>query len=237
MLKTLRKLFKLPGPKELGMSERDALGCRELTPFQDGPTWDDWREIVQEKHPIKYFLSEKLVPAVVWPVQRVVKDSWYWVKCHTLPSYRFHKLDFRGVDPLHKYTHGYIDPCTVMQWGAWAALRIYVEKELIHEHYANPEAYTEEDRNSDWFNEQKRQRYDEPMALYKYWMEDRAAEKKEEDRLFALTKINRKNALDKLSKADYDKASEEWLAYHRACEAREQEMFMKLCALREYLWT
>jgi hypothetical protein len=75
------------------------------------------------------------------------------------------------------------------------------------------------------------------MALYRYWMEERAAEKKEEDRLFQLSQIDKKNALEAVNREAYDKASKEWISYHRACEAREQEMFLKLCAIREYLWT
>lgn len=231
-------LLKLPSPKELGWSEHNALGCRDLTPFQEGKTWEDWDEYVKGKYPVRYWLVEEL-PKYFWPVRRKVKDAWYWVKCHTLPSHRWHKLDLRGVDPLSNYTHGYVDPCEVMKLAAWAALRSYVEKELDHERYLyeGDAGYTDEELGEEWYKEQKRCRYDEPMALYKYWMEGRAAEQKEEARLFELTKINKKNALEALNKEEYEAASKEWLDYHRACEAREQEMFLRLCAIREYLWT
>jgi len=236
MFKALRKLFKLPTPKELGMSESNSLGCRSLTPFQKGPTWDDWEEIVRKKHPIKYFL-DKSVPYALLPIQGRIERAWYWIQCHTLPSYRFHIIDLRGVDPTSEYTHGYMDPGEVMRIAAWATLRSYVEKELVHERYEDEENYTPDELGEEWYKEQKRVRYEEPMALYKYWMEERAAEKKEEARLFALTRINQKNALEALNKEAYQAASDVWLKYHRACEAREQEMFLRLCAIREYLWT
>lgn len=234
MLKSLKKLVTLPGPKELGLSKYDALGCKSLTPFQDGPTWDDWEKLVKAKHPVKYFLVET-VPSFVKPAWWKMEAFGYWVKCHTLPSYRWHKLDLRGVDPLSDYTHGYMDPCGMMQLAAWATLRNYVEKELNQERYEN---LSEEDLADQFMVEQKRQRYDEPMALYRYWMEGRREEKAEHDRLYKLTEVARKAAMaGTCTREEYDAVCTPWLDHGNACELREQEMFMKLCALREYLWT
>jgi hypothetical protein len=231
--KTLFGLLKLPSPKELGWSEYNALGSRSLTPFQEGMTWDDWDEYVQEKYPIRYFLMETL-PDFFRPIGWKAGRIWYWIKCHTLPSHRFHLIDLRGVDPLSKYTHGYNDPSAIMYLAAWKALRDYIEKEEPSDPatWATPEEMLQEH-----LIEQKAKCYDEPHELYKYWMEGRAAEKKEEDRLFQACKKAQKAALGVGDEAAYREASTEWLAYHRACEAREQEMFMKLCALRERLWT
>jgi hypothetical protein len=226
-------LFKLPSPKELGWSEHNSLGSRSLTPFQEGKTWDDWTEYVKEKHPVKYFLVETL-PDFFRPIGWKIGRIWYWLKCHVHPGYRFHLVDLRGVDPLSCYTHGYNDPSAVMFLAAWKALRDYIEKEepVDPATWATPEEMLREG-----LIDQKVKCFDEPHALYKYWMEERVAEKAEEERLYALCKKDKKDALAIANEDAYDKASEAWLAYHRACEAREQEMFLKLCALREYLWT
>lgn len=227
MLK-LRKFFRLPGPKELGWSDHDALGSRHFTPFQEGKTWEDWEEHVRKEYPVRFFLSETL-PNFFRPVGWKAGRVWYWIKCHVLPSHRFHLLDFRGVDPLHEYTHGYMDPCTVVWLAAWAALRSYVEKEEPTDpaSWASPEELAEEPLKD------QKARYDEAIELHRWWMKGRAAEEAEESRLHKAVD----DARTTHDREAYDEASRPWLEYHRWREDHDEEMFLRLCKLRRSLWT
>jgi hypothetical protein len=220
-------MLKLPSPRDLGWSDHNALGSRKLTPFQEGKTWEDWTEYVKAKYPVRYFLIETL-PNIIRPLGWKLGRMWYWLKCHILPSYKFHLVDLRGVDPLSSYTHGYNDPCAVMYLTAWKALRDYIEKEKPTD---PTKVFPLEKLQQDYIIEQNNKKYYEPHALYKYWMEERLLEEKEENRLFKLCEDCA------ISEEAYQKASDEWIAYHKARQEREQEMFMKLCSIREYLWT
>lgn len=239
MPRMTRGPLKLPTPKELGWSEHNALGMRGLTPFQEGPTWEDWEEYVRDRHPVKYFLVETF-PKLFRPLQRLVKNTWYWIKCHTLPSHRWHKLDLRGVDPLSDYTHGHMDPCEVMRLGVWAALRAYMEKGDFEAQRRLHEGLTEEEKVDPVFVEQKLQRCDEPKALYDYWMKGRLEEKKEEIRLWSICqdygKKAREEALVDGDREGYDAAMVKFSDFCQAREQKEEEMFLRLCAIRRHLW-
>ena len=222
------KRLKPPSPKELGWSESGALGSRKLSPFHEGKTWEDWEDHVKDKYPVRYFLTNTL-PDWFSPVWYSISNFWYWLKCHTLKSCKFHLVDLRGVDPLSSYQYGFLDPRAVLELSAWKALRDYIEK-------CKPENpalhYTEEELKQSHLAEEKLKRYDEPHALYKYWMVDRLMEAEREAVLYRQFK-----EASREDKATYERAAERWSSYRFACEAREQEMFMRLCAIRQWLWT
>jgi hypothetical protein len=223
----LFKFLELPGPRELGWSDHDCLGLRDFTPYQEGKTWEDWTAYVKEHYPVRYFLVET-IPDWFRPTKMMVKDAWYWVKCHTLPSHRFHLLDFRGVDPLHEYTHGYMDPCSIMKLAGWAALRIYIEKE---EPWDPSERYTAEELEAQGLTHQKAD-YDEAMALYHWWMVERGEEEAERMRLYRVMKDTPHTNVE-----EYRAAKEPWHTAYDAHEAKEEEMFLRLVKLRPRLWT
>jgi hypothetical protein len=227
-MKSLFKLlFALPTPTELGMSDSDAIGSREMTPFQEGPMWEDWHAKVKELHPIKYFLSEKVG---FWFSMRAknVADAWYWLLCMTL--YQHHKVDLRGVDPIDEYTHGYLEPCDEIRLACWKGLRRYVEKGEPQD----PAKWdvTEEERASEWHTRQKAA-YDEVMVLHHYWMEGRKQEWDEEQ----VTYREMRAAAEARDQEKYEAISATWLSKHKAMEDRAEEMLKRLISVRSSLWT
>lgn len=240
MMINLRNFFHLPNPVELGWSKYNALGSREFTPFQEGKTWEDWEEYVKDRYPIRFFLL-KTLPRFFSPVKWKFEKMWYRLQCHILPSYKFHILDFRGVDPLSNYTHGYMDPCTIINLAAWAALRIHVEKEKP----ADPSSwFSAEEMNEEPYLGQK-SIYDETMALYKWWTEGRSEEEKEERRLFEEMGRGQEAPLKRLKEGASEPNDEEiyrgscdgWRKYRKWREEKEEEMFTRLIKIRNHLWT
>lgn len=220
------KFFHLPTPRELGWSS-DALGSRAFTPFQEGHTWEDWEEHVRAKYPIRYFLLETLPNTVWYPLRRFFKTTFYWLRCHLLPGSRYHLLDLRGVDPLPPaYTHGYLDPCTVMQLAAWAALRAYVaEGPSDPGVWGTPEELAGSLKDQKFF-------YDEAMELHEWWMHGRAVEQAKGDALYKAV-----DASVPAGKEAHEAATKAWLDYYRWMEEHEEEQFLRLCRIRRTLWT
>jgi len=94
------KFLKLPGPKELGMSERDAL---EWGPTATGPTWDDWEERVKKEYPVRYFLSE-VVGDWFWGLWMRLKGWYYYLKSRFWVKY--HIIDIRNTSDSDPTCHG-----------------------------------------------------------------------------------------------------------------------------------
>lgn len=228
----VRKLYTLPGPKELGWGS-DGLRSQWLTPFQPGPSWEDWDRHVRQHYPVRYFIAET-VPSKLEPIERVARAAAYFVKCHLNPRYRYHILDFRGVDPIDDYTHGYMDPCHMMWLAGWAALRRYVEREKP----VDPASiWTPEQQAQDPTIQRAKATYDEAMALYRYWMVERREENAEEERLFKDAEAVKIEAVKRDDRAAFEAAQRVWLDYSQAREERGETMWMRLAALRPYLWT
>lgn len=234
----LKWAIRLPTPKELGWSDMNALPVSCLaSPFgrKREKTWEDWQVYVKENYPIRYFFREEL-PRKVLPYTRKLKDAVYWVKCHTLKDYRFHLLDFRGVDPLYKYTHGYMDPYGKFELAGWACLRDYVENHLsaeerIHRLFGESE--------EEWEKNQI-ENHNAVMDLYTWWTATRLAESDEEKRLFEVYDRLRESAMlakdPEPLREDYEKAEKAWSSYHAWREQKNDTMFRRLVYLRHFLW-
>lgn len=184
----------------------------------DAYTWDDWKRDTRRDYPFRYWLTHTF-PQFFWPMQRIVKDTWYWVQCHTLPSYRFHMLDLRNPGPGIDYTHGWLDRDTVMLYAAFTCLRQFVEREEPED----PAVWSTDD-GTDWSEHKKR--HDEVMALYDWWMRGRLEDIVAEDRAF--------DVYDADKSEDTFKA---WTDARQLVEDREQEMLIRLVKVRRYMWT
>ena len=229
----MKNPFRLPTPKELGMSDSNALGLRVMTPFQDGPTWEDWDEKVKKEYPLRWWMnkaSSRVINFIEHKFSQVL-DAWYWIKCHTLKSFEFHKIDLRGVDPVNPYSFGYIDPDEAMLTACFAILRIYVEQCCPHD--PEPPTESEEEQGVGDIIRKNKENYDEAMFLYDWWMNKRLEEKKEENRLFDLVELARTNKLE----PEYTKASRAWYDYTVDMESRAQDMLIRLVKIRNSLWT
>lgn len=225
----VRHLLRLPGPKDLGRADsNDFLPSNFWSDVEEGEyTWESWEKEVKEKYPVRHFLSEV---AAVWLSRKWTRmtDAIYWVKCHTLPSYRFHMLDLRHPYPGSNYSYGWVDRCEVVLWAPFIALRDYIEKEEpanISDHYS-----AEEIESDPFLQEQKRQ-HDEALFLYNWWVKGRQEEGDEESRLFQASR-----ELDKDSE-EYATARQAWVDYRGWRDRREDEMLERLIKIRRTLWT
>lgn len=219
-----------PGPRELGRSDSDALPSALFgSDGTENYTWEDWAVEVKEKYPVRYWITHTFQYAVVFPIQRKWTDFWDWVKCHTMPSKRYHLLDLRNPGPGIDYTHGWTDQVQVITWACFVSLRNFVEKE----HPVAPRSrFTAEEFEAEPVFQESQARHEEIMALYDWWMRGRVEEKAEEERLFSVTKELRRGT------PEHRTAIDTWIAYHRWREdVRDNEMLHRLINVRQYLWT
>jgi hypothetical protein len=218
---TIRKLLEVPGPQALGMAASDALGSRKLTPFQEGPTWEDWNERVKREYPVRYLLSEVvgrwLSLQACFMRRRLGRFKSRWIT-------RDHMLDLRGVETLWLYEYNRLHPSTIMWLASWKALKLYIEQVKPTDPALKdfPEAVKAEP----WYVKDKAV-YDEAQALYRYWMVERKAEHDADNRMH--------DAVEKAGLArdreGYEVLSKKWLEHYRATEERELAMFRRLTAL------
>lgn len=219
----IRKMVEVPGPQELGMADSDALGSRKLTPFQEGPTWEDWDERVKQEYPVRYFASE-VVGAWLSRQAGRMEHRWDWLISHTIR--RYHLVDLRGVDPLGYYEWGYIVPAEIMRLAGWKALQLYMERAK------DPATldYPDESRQQDWYKDEKA-RHEEAKALLHYWMVERRQEQEADEKLHDEVEA----AGEAGDREKHEEAQKRWLESYRAIEIREDEMFQRLAKLQPYL--
>lgn len=221
-----------PNPKELGRSEYNALPSSYFSDDSDAYTWEDWHKEVARDYPIRYFLTHR-IRNFWWAsggyVVRRLSDAWYWVKCHTLTSHRFHLLDLRNPAPDIKYTHGFMDVAEVMMWSCFVLLRGYIEKEQP----PNPrDHWPAEEVGPEGPLYEQQQHYDEAMALYTWWMKGREEERKATDAFYEAYK-----SIAKSDKEARNAAAKVWHEAEAAADKREDEMLNRLIVIRRSLWT
>ena len=225
-----RKLFHLPGPKELGKNDYDALPSRDFTPDCEGYCWEDWHADVKAKYPIKYFIAETAADFVrfkIWlPIYRPISDAKYWITSHIVPSKRYHMLDLRqpknkfGID---EYRYGWRDVPDKMLYAMFNLLDQFVKYELP-DYYCPPEEEID--------NKIQRDTYFEILAIHKWWFHDR---KEEENTINDL-----RNKWFNLKKTNSKQAEKFWDQMHvqqDEFERKTDEMISRLMKIRRDLWT
>lgn len=222
-----QRFFRLPSPVELGWSEYNALESREFSDETQGKTWEDWREYCYKNYPVRYFFAETLHDFLrykVWlRISRPVSDGWYWLKCHTLPSYRYHMLDLRQPD----YKYGWQDIDHRMQYAMFNLLNLFVKDEMPN--YYIP---TEDDVKKDPSLARQREAALEVLLIHFWWNTERAKEEK------AITDKTTEWYDAKKMKA-YNKKMlwEELQRLKKDFEEKEDDMFNRLVKVRRSLWT
>ncbi len=240
-----RKLFKLPGAKELGKSDCDALQSRQFTPDCEGYTWEDWHADVKEKYPIRYFFAETASDFVkyklVYPVYKPIKELKYWFVSHSIPSRRYHMLDLRqpkskdGYD-VDEYKYGWRDTPERMLFAMFNLLDEFVKYEL-------PNLYcpTEEEiKNAEndllkWSQKSlisQREIYFEILAIHKWWTYDRKIEYKAYENMRHQWSISRK---EKANNTEY--LWKKMRAMEEEFERKTDEMIARLMKIRRNLWS
>jgi hypothetical protein len=220
--------LKLPGPHALGMADCDALGSRKVTPFQGGLMWEDWEERVRAEFPVRYFLNEVVAKWISFRYS-IAERSFRALRYRWLPWHRYHKLDLSNVDTLWPYEYDFPPvPSRIMWLAGWKALRLYIEqgKPLDPAAKDYPEGY----RTTQWYLDDKA-RYDEVIALYRYWMVERPAEHAKNNELHLAIEV----AADVRDEAQYEALTRTWLDHSHAVELREGEMFQRLAKLQPFL--
>jgi hypothetical protein len=187
-------------------------------------TWEDYDEFLSKKFPVRYFLF-RTVPSFVRISVAQVKGAIYWLKCHTLPSHKFHILDLRKADPTDQYNHGYIDPRDALEKACWLVLQNY-----ISENPTDPAMWwsAEEIASNPSLKESKRL-YDEVNHLYYWWTVTRFDEKARSNTL-----------MDTAIEAKRSDSAEAWRVYFnysQQLDEKADKMLIRLIKIRRSLWT
>jgi hypothetical protein len=240
----LRKLFKLPGPVELGRSKYDALPDRDFSPDleDDVYTWQSWHEEVKKLHPIKYYIAETAGDFIrynIWlPITRPITEAIYWLKCHTIKSHRYHMLDLRqecGKGELANidcYRYGWCDVDNRMLYAMFNLLAEYFKQEPydLSTHYTMEQIDAEPAYKNQYDNLQ------EARAIHHWWMVERKQTLKAADEL--LTRwCNAEDSKEMRQNGEEKKLFEQMHVNDAAFEAKTDEMIARLMRVRRSLWT
>lgn len=224
------KFFRLPSPKELGWSDTNALASKMFPNHGvDEKTWEDWEEKMRSEYPVRYFLGDTLPRWFSLRWKLYVKDPIYWVKCHTLPSYRFHMLDLRQSKkegPL-AYRYGWIDSDTKMVYALVKILNDFVEHEMSHWYCPS-----EEDVQADTSLLYQRNKWLETKALHYWWNVERLRQQKNHDDL-----LHRWSDARKVDAPETQQLWDDLKKIETALEDKEEEMLIRLIKVRRSLWT
>lgn len=226
--KLLDAVLPLPGPKALGRSDHNALPMREITDEPEGVyTWEDWDAEMQRDYPVAWFMRRRFPR----PFQRAWGDvdrAIYKLKCHVLPSYRFHILDLRNPGGGIEWDHGWRDRSEVMLWTCFKMLVDFVENEEPGDMEAHCAGMTAEQVQEMYGDQLTMHR--EMMSLYRWWKTEREQEHARSHEILASIK-------DATDRAEKKRIRHEWHAFEEALDATDQKNLERLVAIRGYLWT
>lgn len=224
------KIFRLPSPIDLGWSDINALPMdRFKSAGDDTPTWEDWEVEMRKNYPVRFFFAETFPHWYRRHIKSPIKDAWYWVKCHTLPSHRYHFLDLRQpkseASPGYKF--GWIDSDTQMLYAAFNILNNFVKHEL-------PNFYcpSEEEVQADASLLRQRTVYLEAKAIHYWWNVERLRQLK-----LHLELLHKWGDAQKAGDANTQQLWDDLHKLEAAMETKEDEMFARLLKIRRSLWT
>lgn len=223
--------FRLPSVVELGWSDHDALPSRDFTPDCEGRTWEDYYEHCKKEYPVRYFFVRTIgwnYQLLWWRATRPIKDAWYWLQCHTLPSYKFHLLDLRQPD----YRYGYRDPSDKMLLAMFNCLGEYLSGHVND----LTGFYTREEINADAELKRQQDNIDEARSIHHWWTVERvAAENTRLNMLRNWCEMKKSEVARKDGSAD--KAFEDMHNFEKELEAEYDEMCFRLIKIRRSLWS
>ncbi len=226
----LKRIFKLPSPKDLNMSPYNALPCRAFTPDCDGPTWEDWEEKVKKMHPVKFWFSKTLddfLEYKLWiPFTRPIIKFYDYIVYNFVPSKKYHLLDLR--QPKNKYNvdnykYGWRDVPDKMLYAMFNLLGDYLNKEKPHD---LTKFYSRDQINADAGLKMQQDALDEAREIYRWWCEDRKIAISEHNALLEKWGDNRNYiSLDELNEKE------------KIIDQKTDEMVLRLIKIRRTLWT
>jgi hypothetical protein len=239
---SLRKLLKLPSPKELGISESNALPMRDFTPWEKGACWEDYYDLLKKKYPIRYFISETAPDffrnKIYYPFISPIVDCYDWLRYHLIPKRRYHFLDLRqpcGNDDIKNidcYKYGWCDVPEKMLYAMFNLLKEYFDE--------NPfdlrTRYTDEEINADPGLKTQQEYYDEAKAILYWWQVQRKQDKLKMDQLlhkWSDCRSDDTSPNDSETKFHYLQLRHAELNF----DEKTDEMIARLMKIRKGLWT
>ena len=225
MLFKNRSWWKLPSPIELGKSDCDALPSKMFEPNSQEYTWEDWREEVKRKHPIKYFCTQTIPSVINIKITLPINHMIYYLESHIIPNKRYHMLDLRqpkGWD-IDAYRYGWCDVPTKMLYAWFNLLDDFVNKEMKHL-YLPPE--------DDIENKKQREIYLEILDIHKWWTKDRKKSMEKYHDLLDKSWLARKS-----NDPNSSELRRQSLQLDRQIEDKTDEMLMRLIKVRRHLWS
>lgn len=219
----LRILFKIPGPKDLGMSSSNTeMPSRCFENDNTIPTWEDYYEKINKLYPIRskiiIFLED-----FFFNIRRKIRDTYFVIKWwFTKP----HLLDLRLATP--EYQSGYLDPCQMMLYANFAILKLFLDARP----YDLRKDFTEQQIEANPSFKRQQQDLDEARALWHWWSVERIKEIEANKRLTdvwsSLRSHNNPQSTELLEKIKISDIS---------LEEKTNEMLIRLLKIRPYLWT
>ena len=190
MKKFIKKIFALPGPKDLGMSNDNHSMIWKSNPNATGHSWDDYYAVIKKDYPIRFFFQETLVNYFNRNIKNPIERG-YWFILNTFhPKHRHHILDLREPKNLTDgYRRGWIDSDTKLALAMFKIVVDFVEKEMpgSHVEYSLEAALLDDAGDQDSFG--CRRQYDfaqEIKASYNYWTVERHELQKQSDLLLSM---------------------------------------------------
>jgi len=240
----LNKIFKIPGPKDLGMSDSNNAMPIACFSNDESATWEDYYAKVKKEYPIKYFIAATFIGCFVSLFQRNkrrIQEFIYWIKCNYFNKYKYHMLDLRqrknityvnnGITKSIKnpdyYQYGWLDVDDRMLYAIFGLLNSFVENEL------NTIKVSENDVQTNPFLAKQKVAQDEILSIYNWWNNDRFVEMEEINKLrykwSSLSKLKRINAKQR--------ALNQLMIKEKEFEDKTDEMVEKLMKVRRTLWS
>lgn len=231
----LRKIFKIPSPKELGLSKTDALPLRKITPEVTGVTWEDYYEIIKEKYPVRYFFAETLANYLKFKIWYKVKYPLIRIYEYLLynfhPNYKYHLLDLRqpGKDryAVDYYRYGWIELDSKIMFAAMNLLKSYFDNKP----YDVSLDYSLEEIQNDIGLKNQHETYEEAKRILQWWIKERKDLLKNKDELlnewYDLRNVNL--TASKILKEKMDELDE-------LIKIQEEDMLIRLIKIRKNLW-
>ena len=236
---SFRKIFKLPGPKELGWSDSDALEMREFSDEPKGKTWEDWDEYVKAQYPIKYFFAKTLAKFIrykLWfPIKMPISNAWHWFVSHAVPSRRYHMLDLRQICDKNEisnydcYRYGWSDVPEKMLYAIFNLLGEYLNKESVVD---LTKWYSQDEINKDPHMKRQQDQIEEARMIYRWWLIGRKQARKEIDDMRTSWHNARKNKDPK--KQEYWEQTQK---LEEQFENTTDDMIARVMKIRRTLWT
>ena len=229
-----RKFFRLPGPKDLGLSESNGFMGSEFFEQEGVNTWESYYDRMEKEYPTRFFFASTLPCFFVgiWNrISRPITEATYWLKCHTLKSYRYHILDLRQPSKdfcqIDHYRYGWIDTDSRMLYALFNLLNQFVKHEIKNLYLPTEEEIEKEPSLQDqknlvleiqqihyWWNFERKQDHKEASDMLHVWYEAKKSKAGNEEDLYKKYREN-----------------EERL------ENKTDEMIARLMKVRRSLWS